>query len=137
MILFLIPVALMCLVVIVTVRSGKGFFRWLGWALILSGFLSLTPVLYSPLFNVGRANFAPFSGSNLNAGEIAIDTLSESAIKTIVSLLTTSVLIQVAILIVCGLAAVFISVLIPLPPPQPTDAELEMLVARSSVNPSV
>ncbi len=133
--LFLIPVALMCLVVIVTVRSGKGFFRWLSWALILSGFFSLIPVLILPLFSASVADPRTLTVvERLGTGGQALKVLARGMIQSIISSLTLSVLLQVAALIVVGLIAAFISVLIAPPEPELTEAELHALfVAQNNI----
>ncbi len=116
--LFLIPVALMCLIVIVTIRSFKALFRWLGVSLVVSGFFSLIPVFILPLGNsIGNRGINENGAANLDFGEAtqAITVLVESMVQSIINALTLSVLLQVAALIIVGLIAIFISVLI-LPP---------------------
>jgi len=131
--LFLIPIGLMCLIVIVTIRSGKGFFRWLGWALILSGFFSLIPIFLTALIN--KSVNAP---SNLSAVETigtggqALEVLFRGMVLAALNNLTLSVVIQVAVLIVVGLMAVFLSVLIAPPEPELSDTEMAVLIAQQN-----
>ena len=128
--LFLIPIALICLIVIVIVRSSKTFFRWLSWALILSGFVSLIPVIVIAVSGVGgKAGGIHIYKSATGISEIALNSLAGGAIQSIVSTLVLGVLIQVAILIVVGLVAAFISILLTTPEPLLSDADLEAFIA--------
>ncbi|MHB8625826.1 MAG: hypothetical protein ACYDEO_06435 [Aggregatilineales bacterium] len=133
--LFLIPIALLCLIVIVTIRSGKGFFRWLGWALILSGFVSLLPVLLMPMFGAADAKVAPFANDAAGVGELALNALARAVTQSVISTLAISVLLQVAALIVVGLAAVFVSVLLKPSEPELTDDEWVALMAAQTPEP--
>ena len=133
--LFLIPIALLCLIVIVTIRSGKEFFRWLGWALILSGFVSLLPVLIVPLASGGDAKVAPFANDAAGVGELAFNALARAVTQSVISTLTISVLLQVAALIVIGLVAVFVSVLLKPREPELTDEEFTALMAAQTPAP--
>lgn len=133
--LFLIPIALLCLIVIVTIRSGKSFFRWLGWALILSGFVSLLPVVLMPMAGAADAKVALFENKAASVGELALNALARAVTQSIISTLTLSVLIQVAALIVVGLASVFISVLLRPAEPELTDEEWTALTAAQTPEP--
>src|SRR5262249_17588386 len=46
--LFLIPIGLMSIIVLIAVRSGKQFFRWLGWGLIVSAIITALTWLLLP-----------------------------------------------------------------------------------------
>src|SRR5262249_3626768 len=39
--IFLIPIGLFAIIMMVTIRSAKSLFRWLGWGLIASGLIAL------------------------------------------------------------------------------------------------
>lgn len=131
--LFLIPIALMCLIVIVIIRSTKHFFRWLSWALILSGFVSLVPVLLITLGGLSaRAENVNLYSTASDVSELALNALARGAVQSIISTLILGVLIQVAILIVVGLLAAFLSILLSSPDPLFSDADLEALIAMQS-----
>lgn len=114
LLLFLIPIALLCVLIMVNIRSLKAFFRWIGWALVISGLISLLPVFLLPGFNTGlsdaRMNVAMRVGTG---GGQALGLFAVQIVQSIVNDLTLSVLFQVAALIVIGLLLVFISVLLP------------------------
>jgi hypothetical protein len=131
--LFLVPIAVMCLIVIVIVRATKTFFRWLSWALILSGFVSLIPVLIIALTGLsGKASTMRLYNSTTGISELAFNSLARGAIQSILNTLILGVLIQVAILIVVGLIAAFISILLTGPEPLLSDTDLEALIAVQS-----
>lgn len=123
--LFLIPVALFALIIIVTIRSSKEFFRWLGWVLILSGLITLVPV---PFLSPAMFGFFPAMQSNIQRGAGAsgniLASLVGGMVSSIFSGLTLAVLIQVGIAIVIGFVCVFISVLLHAPEPEVTHQEM-------------
>lgn len=130
MLLFLIPIALLCVLIMVHIRSLKAFFRWIGWALVISGIISLLPVFSLPGFNSGlseaRVSIALRIGTG---GGQALSLFSVQAIQSIVNELTLSVLFQVAGLIVIGLILVFISVVLPHRHDELSDEEMAMLLS--------
>src|SRR5260221_5871106 len=93
--LFLVPILLFSLIIIITIRSAKSLFRWLGWGLILSGLITLVPVPFLSAMSFGHVAQNSLSGS----GHI-VDTLAEGMVNSILSGLTLAVLIQVIVLIV-------------------------------------
>lgn len=130
--LFLIPLALLFLIVIVTIRSGKQFFRWTGWVLIASGLLTLLPVPFMPGLLLGT--FAgPQANMQADFGENArlLGSLMSGMVHSIVSGLTMAVLIQVAVVIAIGFVAVLISVL--LSPPEPEITRRDLLLEQSQL----
>jgi hypothetical protein len=126
--LFLIPLALLSLIVIVTIRSGKSFFRWTGWALIGSGLLTLLPVPFFPGLVYGTVSSAqPSIHAGFAEGGRIVASLVGGMIGSMMAGLTLSVMIQVAIAIVVGFLAVAFSVILPAPEPSP---ELEQLTPQ-------
>jgi hypothetical protein len=125
LVLFLIPLALLFLIVIVTIRSGKQFFRWTGWGLIASGLLTLLPVPFMPGLLLGtfagpQANMQADFGDNARL----LASLISGMVHSVVSGLTMAVLLQVAVVIAIGFVAVLLSVLLPAPEPDVTRQDL-------------
>ncbi|MCC7447435.1 MAG: hypothetical protein IT324_08475 [Anaerolineae bacterium] len=114
--LFLIPLALLSIIVIVTVRSGKEFFRWTGWVLVLSGLITLIPVPFYPAWLGGLAAGPGVENGFGENGQIMM-VLIGGMVTSLTTALTLAVLIQVAVVIVLGLIAVGASILLPAPPP--------------------
>jgi hypothetical protein len=119
--LFLIPLGLLSLIVLIGIRSGKQFFRWTGWGLIVSGILTLLPVPFLPTLALGVAggqqgNVQPGFGES---GRL-IGSMLSGMVHSILSSLSMAVLIQVAIAIGLGFVAVVIAVLLPQPEPELT-----------------
>jgi hypothetical protein len=119
--LFLIPLGLLSLIVLIGIRSGKQFFRWTGWGLIVSGILALLPVPFLPTLALGVAggqqgNVQPGFGES---GRL-IGSMLSGMVHSILSSLSMAVLIQVAIAIGLGFVAVVIAVLLPQPEPEVT-----------------
>lgn len=111
--LFLIPVAFLCVIIIVTIRSVKAFFRWTGWVLVVSGIISLLPVFLLPALNSGFARTPLSTQADFGTGGRALFVFFVAMLQSFVNQLTLSVLFQVAGLIVIGLMLVFISVALP------------------------
>ncbi|MEP7287613.1 MAG: hypothetical protein ABI947_17810 [Chloroflexota bacterium] len=114
--LFLVPLGLFALIIMVTIRSRKQFFQWLGWGLILSGIITLLPVP----FMSGGSLLHPLTNmqEGLATNGQLIGSLIGGMASSIVSGLTLAVLIQVAVVIGVGFVAVIISVLLPVPEPE-------------------
>jgi hypothetical protein len=125
--LFLIPIALLFMIVIVTIRSVKSFFRWIGWALVVSGIISLLPVFALPGVNSSFSEIRVELATQLGTGGGALGVLFSAMLEEIVNRLTLSVLFQVAGLIVVGLVLVFISVIIPTNPDQDDEDDEQAL----------
>ncbi|HEX3053894.1 MAG TPA: hypothetical protein VHP83_24780 [Aggregatilineaceae bacterium] len=120
---YLVPAAFMSLVVIVTVRSSKSFFRWMGWPLIIGSLFALIPLLFLPLLmsdlrleSQGELEQG-FAGGGTLVAEITVNGM----MRLLVGEFTSPVLKHCAILIAVGFFAVVISVLLPDPdaPPEP------------------
>ena len=114
--LLLVPLALMSLIIIFTVRSTKGLFRWFGWALILSGILTLIPVPFLSglpvLSGITTAIQQGMGGNNpLFRG------LFLGIIGSITNRMTSAIMVQIGIAIGIGFIALIISVLVPAPDP--------------------
>ena len=114
--LLLVPLALMSLIIILTVRSTKALFRWFGWALILSGLIMLIPVPFLSglpvLSGLTNAIQQGMGGNNpLFRG------LFLGIIGSITNRMTSGIMIQVGIAIVVGFIALIIAVLVPAPDP--------------------
>lgn len=117
----LIPAALLSLVVIVTIRSSKAFFRWMGWTLMVSSLLALLPFVLLP-FIMGEAHFeSELEQGFASGGELIAQVVSERLFRLLLNAFTWPVLIQSAILIVTGFLGVVLSVLLndPDAPPEP------------------
>jgi hypothetical protein len=128
LLLFLIPLALLSIIVIVAVRSGKSFFRWTGWTLIGSGLLALLPVPFFPGLVYGTVSSAqPSIHEGFAEGGRIVASLLGGMMGSMMARLTLSVLVQVAITIVVGFLAVALSVILPAPEPSP---ELEQLTPQ-------
>jgi hypothetical protein len=118
--LFLIPLALLSLIVIVAIRSGKSFFRWTGWALIGSGLLALLPVPFFPGLVLGTvANVQPGIHEGFGEGGRIVASLLGGMMGSMMAGLTLSVMVQVGIAIIVGFLAVALSVILPAPEPSP------------------
>lgn len=130
--LFLIPLALLSIIVIVTVRSGKEFFRWTGWVLILSGLITLIPVPFYPAWLGGLAA-GPGVENGFGENGRLMGVLIGGMVASLTSTLTLAVLIQVAVVIVLGLIAVGVSILLPAPPSDVSlkDVEHEAMLAAA------
>ena len=63
---------------------------------------------------------------------MVLNPLTREAIPGILNILTLDVLIQVAILIVVGLIAAFISILLAKPEPELSDTDLEAFISDKS-----
>jgi hypothetical protein len=124
--LLLVPLALLSMIVIVAIRSGKQFFRWTGWAMIGSGLLTLVPVPFMPGMTLGL--YAGSRGDSQEGfGETGrlLTSLIGGMVASIASSLTLAVLVQVAIVIGLGFGAVVLSVLLPMPEPEVTNQQAQ------------
>lgn len=130
---FLIPAAILSLIVIVTVRSAKSFFRWMGWPLVLGSLLTLVPLSALPfLLNDLRVEYgAEVEQGFANGGALVAEIMSNGMMRLVVGEFTWPVLIQAAILIALGFAAIVTSVLLPDP-----DAPAETIVYGSATHPT-
>jgi hypothetical protein len=111
--LFLVPIGLLFLIVIVAIRSLKGFLRWLGWSLVVSGIVSLLPVILLPGFNAAFVQTRVSIERGIALGGEALAVFAGALLQAILNRLTVVVLLQVAGLIVVGLVLVFLSLVVP------------------------
>jgi hypothetical protein len=118
------------MVIIVAIRSSKQFFRWLGWGLILSGIITLIPVpFFMPLLMENAAGFPSTSG--IEEGQI-VSSLVGGLVTSILSGLNLAVFTQVAVVIVIGIVALFLSILLTRPD-EVTKQELNLEKAQLSM----
>ncbi len=148
--LWLLPVALLALIVFFAVRSLKSFGRWTGWTLIAGGILTLLPIplLLSPLL---MSPFASSLAMSMDTGEIALTIegepvpgpaggeiyltlIAEGMLRSVIGELTLPVLIQSAVVIGLGFAALVVSALARSPEEAQAD-ELHTL-ATASITPT-
>ena|GEM_PF-652541 len=148
--LWLLPVALLALIVFFAVRSLKSFGRWAGWTLIVGGILTLLPIplLLSPLL---MSPFASSLATSMDTGEIALTIegesvpgpageevymtlIAEGMLRSVIGELTLPVLIQSAVVIGLGFAALVVSALARSPEEVQAD-ELHTL-ATASITPT-
>ncbi len=123
--LFLIPIALLSIIVMVLIRSGKQFFRWTGWILILSGLITLTPIPLVPAMALGMVhNNRPNIEAGFGSSGFLLFNLIQGMMNSIMAGLTLAVLTQVAVVIVVGFIAVFLSMFLRAPEPDVTHQEL-------------
>ncbi len=120
---YLIPAAFMSLVVIVTVRSSKSFFRWMGWPLIIGSLFALVPLLFLPLLmgDIRIESQGELEQGFASGGTLVAEITANGMMRLLVGEFTSPVLKHCAILIAIGFFAVVISVLLPDPdtPPEP------------------
>lgn len=131
-VLFLIPLGLMSLIVILVVRSGKQFFRWVGWGLVATGIL--TAITWFLLPTLGLAmHYSPQHGQEFGQSGQLISGLAIGLVTSITSALSYGLLIQIAVALVLGFIAVALSIILPGPPPQVTkqDVQAEEALTRA------
>jgi len=120
-ILFLLPIGLLCLIVILVIRTTKQLFRWAGWALVIGGIVSLLPILLLPTLVFDRTQIQVFPGTALNLDQLAANALARGAAESVINALSLVVLIQVAALIAVGMLCLVLSIIIPPPLNWPPD----------------
>lgn len=112
---FLIPSGLLAMILITSVTSTKSFFAWMGWPLILTGILTLLPLMIVPLIVTGLST----GPSNRPTTESDITVLQEQAFNGMILSLVRSfsmpILIQGAALVGGGFLLTFIAFLMPQP----------------------
>ena len=114
---FLIPASLLALVVIVSVRSSKMFFRWMGWPLIIGSLFTLVPLLLLPLLtsDIRMESRGEVEEGFAVGGDIVAEVLANGMMRLIVGEFTWPVLVNAAIVVVFGFGFVVLSVLLPDP----------------------
>lgn len=121
--LFLIPLALLSIIIIVAIRSGKQFFRWLGWALIASAIITAMTWLLLPTIALAL-HFSPDQVQDMGQSGQLIGSLVAGVVTSITSALSYGLLIQIAIAGGIGFVAVALSILLPGLPPQVTKEDV-------------
>lgn len=117
---FLIPVAILALIIIFAVDSGRSFLRWMGWPLLLSGIFVLIPLGLLPLLLADKA------GHENNLQALRIDTI-RGALLSFIPQLSRPILVQGTLMVACSFLLLFVSFLLPEanqpvftpPPPMP------------------
>lgn len=103
---FLCPAAFLAMIVIVAVRSGKGFFAWMGWSVALGGIMALLPLGILPLM-LGDLYAVSFGGTEVDV--IQAEALRGMA-RSLVGEFTQPILLQGALLVGIGFLCVFVSI---------------------------
>ncbi|MBN1286727.1 MAG: hypothetical protein JXB47_15115 [Anaerolineae bacterium] len=110
---YLFPLALLALIVILVVRNAHAFFAWVGWPLLIGGFLSLLlPVLLllSGLGALGERVAVEINrGIEARQAGILLYGGFESVMTSLIGAYSQPMLIQSAIAIVIGFAALFLA----------------------------
>ncbi|NDJ76408.1 MAG: hypothetical protein GYB65_09125 [Chloroflexi bacterium] len=111
---FLIPASLLSMVVIVTVRSSKMFFRWMGWPLVIGSLFTLIPLMFLPfIFHDIRVESRGEVEEGFAAGgQLVGEILGNGMMRLVISEFTWPVLIECAILIAIGFGFLVLSVLL-------------------------
>jgi hypothetical protein len=116
--LFLIPIGLFSAITMITIRSGKSLARWIGGLLILSGLLTLIPVVlpfrFADLYEGTQKGIETAFGAS---GPL-LNNLLAGMVHSIDLQMTPGVLVQAAIAVGIGFIAVLISVILPYPEPR-------------------
>lgn len=119
----LIPLSMLALIIIFAIRSAKSFFRWIGWALIVSSLITLAPLYLLPFVVPELSVDAEIEEGFAVGGKLIAELAGHRMFKIMISAFTWPVLIESAILIVTGFVFVVLSVLVRDP-----DSELSMLL---------
>lgn len=106
--IFLIPSAFLAMIVIVSVRSTPGFFRWMGWPIAITGLATLLPLLaFTPvLVDILTAD------SELSANA---ERAYRELVRSLILSLSTPILVQGAAMVIGGFFMVLLSILLPEP----------------------
>lgn len=109
-VLLLFPVMLMSLVVVVTVRSAKGFFLWMGVALISIAAVTLFPLIpyiYNLILNPQR----PALAGNTSTSSV----LGFEVVSLLVSSFAPSVLVATGVMLFIGVGFIVLAALLKAP----------------------
>jgi hypothetical protein len=120
---FLIPAALLSMIVIVTVRSSKSFFRWMGGSVIIASLLTLVPLVFLALSvtSISHRSETQLREEFAAGGQLAAEIVGNGMIRLVVGEFTWPVLEQAAILIGLGFVSLVISVLLTDPDAPPEE----------------
>lgn len=104
--IFLVPLILILLIEIITVRSFKSLFIWLGWGLLPAGLIALLILI----------DITPLALLNTLNGQAAVDPVSLQTaviVLSVVRQISNDVLLQGGIITGVGLALILLGILIP------------------------
>jgi hypothetical protein len=130
--LLLIPVALLALIVVVTIRSFRTLFRWTGWIVIISGLIAMVPVVLMPVRLAAIFSGSVETGVEQGFGESGplLYSLLLGMLNSIDSQIALSILPQLIAVIFIGFVAVGLSIL--LPPPEPFVEKWQVMVEQQA-----
>jgi len=117
LLLFLVPLGLFSLIIILTIRSSKAFFRWIGWACILSGILTAIPLpLVSGLMSAANLKNAIAQGPGEQ--NPLFTSLFLGIASSISGRLTTILIVAAGVILLVGFVSLIVSVLVAAPEPE-------------------
>jgi hypothetical protein len=120
--IFLIPASLLSMIVIVTVRSSKSFFRWMGCPIMLGSIVTLFPLIFLPFLisSTGSQSERDVAQGFATGGELVAEIMVNGMARLVIAEFTMPVLQQSAILLVLGFVCMVLSILVNEPgEPQP------------------
>jgi len=106
---YLCPAGLLALIVIIGVRSLKGFGQWVGWTGVLSGLLAMLPVFLLPLAildGMAETLVARTGSAELDLFQVRLAT---GLVNSAFSEISGPVLAQAGLLLVAGIALLVIA----------------------------
>jgi len=111
---FLVPAAILSLIVIFSVRSAKSFFRWMGWPLLIGGLFTLIPLFFLPFMSPSvRAQSQTELQQGFATGrELVAEIIGNGMMRLIIGEFTEPILIQSTILVAIGFFGLVLSVLV-------------------------
>ncbi len=112
--MFLIPIALLGAMVVVAVRSVKGFFTWVGWALMLAGLLTLAlPVVLVVIRGNTLEDILEAVATSSQVADLAgLLMIAQGVLSYAVERYMHPVLVQAVVLTVTGFVFVFTGALL-------------------------
>jgi hypothetical protein len=107
---YLCPAGIMALMVIIVVRSLRGFGRWIGWTSIVSGFVALVPLVLIPLLIVDTLTLS-LAAEASSAPEIRLfqTRLASGFLVSAFDQFKEPVLVQAGIFILFGIVLLIIA----------------------------
>jgi hypothetical protein len=115
---FLCPAALLALVMVLVVRSFKGFGRWIGGTLVAGGLIAIAPL---PFISMGIVNSATeMLLSSTESPEIRLFQLrlATGLVSSIFQDFATPIVIQAGLMAGIGVVIIIISMVMPTPQPE-------------------
>jgi hypothetical protein len=127
--IFLIPTSLLSMIVIVTVRSGKSFFRWMGCPIMLGSIVTLFPLIFLPLLvsSTSGQSEQDVAQGFAAGGQLVAEILVNGMARLVIAEFTMPVLIQSAILLMVGFIFMVLSVLLN----EPADPQPQLVFAST------